>query len=119
MYYDLLFSFWTVFPLNYIRGQPDYCSPAARLIDLSVPVAISSVLCRLTEKRFPVMGLYHMQWFAPSRYTLHPAFRSSFSNSLYRTASPPILIKIITRIRTYVKKKCTCEYVHFCMWEWW
>ena len=76
---------------------------AALLIDLSVPVAISSVLCRLTEKRFPVIGLYHMQWLAPSRYTLHPAFRSSFSNSLYRTASPPFLSIILARIHTYVK----------------
>lgn len=79
-----------------------YCSPASRLIDFNVPVGTSSDRCRPTGNCFPVIGLYHMLWLAPSRRISHPAFRSSFSSSLYLTASPPFGFSIIARICTYV-----------------
>ena len=38
-------------------SEQDYFSPAACRMDFRVPALTSSVLCRLTGKRFPVMGL--------------------------------------------------------------
>ena len=71
-----------------------YFSPASRLIDFSVPAGISSVLCRLTGKVFPVTGLYQIVWFAPCLTMEHLISRSAFSSSLYLNGLTFFLISL-------------------------